>query len=324
MHWPAPQSSYAVSVFSFSACDDRSMKHRKRTLLAVGVLAAISIWLAASALVAWRLTRRSGEPFAEPPPVIGGKTAESLRLKTCDQQQIGGWLVRGDADKACVLLLHGNGQSRAEMLPAMRWLAEARYTVLAISLRAHGDSTGEANDFGWSGKHDVAAAVRFLRREYPERQVVVVGRSLGAAAAIFAADELNADVAGYFFEQPYKDLKSAVWNRLQNHLPPVLDWVAHGGLRIWSPAFLPVDPGRISPYDHIEEIPPSVPVVIITGSADRHAPLDDVKALAGRVQSGAKLIVFEGAAHEPLDRYAPKLYRASLLELLTSVQKTAR
>jgi len=292
------------------------LKLRKLRLLAIGVLAAITLWLAVSALVAWRLTRRGSEPFAEPPPEIAGAVVESLRLKTCDNEEIGGWLARGDADKPCVLLLHGNNRSRGEMLPAMRWLAEARFTVLAISLRAHGDSTGDVNDIGWSARHDVAAAVEFLKREYPKRPVFIVGRSLGAAAAIFAADELKADVAGYFLEQPYKDLKSAVWNRVHHYLPPILDWVAYGGLRLWAPAFLPVDPDQISPYDRIEAIPPSVPVVIITGSADRHALLDEVKAVAGRVRSAAKLVVFEGAAHEPLDRNDPKLYRATLFELL--------
>ena len=103
------------------------------------------------------------------------------------------------------------------MLPVMQWLAESRFTVLAISLRAHGDSTGEVNDIGWSGRHDVVAAVGFLGKEFPERPVFIVGRSMGAAAAVFAAEELKTDVAGYFLEQPYKDLKSAVWNRLQHH-----------------------------------------------------------------------------------------------------------
>jgi uncharacterized protein len=295
-----------------------SMRRRLK-FLAIVAAAALVVWLAASALVAWRLTRRSRDSFAEPPPVIAGAAAESPRLKTCDNEQIGAWFVRGDPGKPCVLLLHGNGQSRAEMLPQMRWLAEERFSVLAISLRAHGDSSGTVNDIGWSAQHDVVAAVEFLRRERPNRPIVIVGRSLGAAAAIFAAAELGGSVAGYFFEQPYKDLKSAVRNRLQNNLPPVLDWIAYGGLRLWAPAFLPVDPDRISPYDSIRAIPQDVPVVIITGSADRHAHLDDVKALADRVKSGAKLIVFEGATHEPLDRKDPKLYRSSLMDLLTGI-----
>lgn len=294
------------------------LKHRKLKLLAVVVLAGIVVWLGVSAWVTWRFTKRGSGPFVEPAPVVVGASTESIRLKTCDSQRIGGWLARGGADKPCVLLLHGVNSSRGEMLPVMQWLAESRLTVLAISLRAHGDSTGEVNDIGWSARHDVVAAVGFLRREFPNRPVFILGRSMGAATAIFAAEELKTEVAGYFLEQPYKDLPSAVWNRLQNRLPPVLDWVAYRGMRLWAPAFLPVGPDQISPYDRIAAIPPSVPVVIITGSADRHARLDDVKAVASRVRSGAKLVVFEGATHEDLERRDPELYRASLMELLRS------
>jgi alpha-beta hydrolase superfamily lysophospholipase len=293
---------------------------KRRTLksLAVLILLGLILWLAASAWVAWRLTRRGSGPFAEPAPVIAGKFAESVRLTTCDNQQIGGWLTRGDGDKPCVLLLHGMNASRGQMLGVMQWLGESRFTVLAITLRAHGDSTGEVNDIGWSAQHDVVVAVGFLRKNFPHRPVFIVGRSMGAATAIFAAEELKTDVAGYFLEQPYKDLGSAVWNRLQNHLPPVLDWVAYRGMRLWSPVFLPVSPDEISPYDHVAAIPPSVPVVILAGSADRHAYLDEVKAVAGRVRSGAKLVIFEGAKHEDLDRRDRQLYWNSLMGLLQS------
>jgi uncharacterized protein len=294
------------------------LKRRKLKLLAVVVVLMLVLWLAASAFVSWRFTRRGSGPFPEPVPSAAAAYTEAVRLKTCDNQQIGGWLARGDTDKPCVLLLHGIGASRGQMLPVMQWLAESRFTVLAITLRAHGDSTGDVNDIGWSARHDVVAAVEFLRSEFPRRPVFVVGRSMGAAAAIFAAEKLKTNVAGYFLEQPFKDLKSAVWNRLHARLPPILDWAAYCGMKLWAPAFLPINPNEISPCDHIAAIPPSVPVVIITGSADRHATLDDVKAVAGRVRSGAQLVVVEGATHEDLDRRDRQLYRASLIKLLRS------
>jgi uncharacterized protein len=297
------------------------LKRRVLKFLAVFALLMLILWLAASALVSWRLTRRGSGPFAEPAPGIAGVPTESIRLKTCDGQQIGGWLVRGDADKPCVLLLHGMSESRRHMLPVMQWLGELRFTVLAISLRAHGDSTGEVNDIGWSARHDVVAAVEFLRKEFPRRPVFIVGRSMGAAAAIFAAEELQTDVAGYFLEQPYKDLKCAVWHRLQHHLWPIFDWVAYRGMRLWSPMFLPVDPDQISPYYRVAYIPPSVPVVVLMGSADTESPPDEVKAVAGRVQSGAKLVVFEGARHEDLHRRDLPLYRESLMGFLRNGER---
>ncbi len=291
-------------------------KLAKRRLLAIVVLAAPVIWLGASALVTWKCTRRSGPPFNEPPPEAAWAEVESHRLKTGDGQEVGAWFVRGDPRKGCVLLLHGVRNSRRQMLPVMQYLAEAHFTVLAISLRAHGDSTGEICDFGWSARHDVAAAIEFLQKECPRRPIYIVGRSMGAATAIFAAGDLRGQVAGYFLEQPYKDLTSATWNRVQHYLPPVLDWAAYGGLRLWAPVFLPVAPEQLSPYDHIRDIPESVPVVFVTGSADRHAHLDEVTAMYHRIESHAKLVIFNGAQHEDLDRANAKLYRTTLLNFL--------
>ena len=57
------------------------------------------------------------------------------------------------------------------------------------------------------------AAVEFLERHRPGKPIVVLGASLGAAAAVFASGELAHRVQGYILESPYKDLKTAVRNR---------------------------------------------------------------------------------------------------------------
>lgn len=75
--------------------------------------------------------------------------------------------ILGEGQKGCVLLVHGNRFSRRAMLRVMHWLGEARFTVLVVSLRAHGDSPGEINNMGWSARHDVTAAVAFLQSECP-------------------------------------------------------------------------------------------------------------------------------------------------------------
>jgi alpha-beta hydrolase superfamily lysophospholipase len=279
-------------------------------------LAVLFLWLGTSAFVAWQQTRRKVPPFPEPAPKVSWGDVKTQRLPTSDGQQIGAWFVRGDPHQACVLLLHGNGTSRREMLHVMRWLGESQYSILAISLRCHGDSTGAWNDFGWSARYDVLAAVEFLERACPGQRIHIVARSLGAAAAIFAAGELQERVAGYFLEQAYKDLDTAVWNRLEHRLPPVLDWLAYSGLRLWAPVFLPVAPDQISPYNRVQDIPATVPILLVTGAADQHARLADVTEVYRRVVSHAKLVVFEGATHEALDRREPERYREVLLTFL--------
>ncbi len=161
------------------------LKITKRRALTLAV-AALAVWLLSSAVVACWFTQRIKAPFPEPPPQIAGAKMEDCRLTTEDGQEIGGWFVRGDPQKGCVLLLHGNGGSRREMLPVMQ----------------------------------------------------------------------------------------------------------------------------------IEDIPQGVPIVFITGSADRHAHLDEVRAIFRQVESHAKPVVFDGAAHVDLSHADPRLYKTTLLEFL--------
>jgi uncharacterized protein len=293
----------------------RSKSFWRRFLVLMAIL-ALGGWLASTAVVAKKFTQRRRPLSPTKTPKVSWGNIEDHRLKTSDGQEIGAWLVRGKPDKPCTLLLHGVLSSRRNMLRVMECLAEAGCTVMSITFRAHGDSTGEVVDFGWSNRLDVVAAVDFLRREYPKRPIYIVGRSMGAAAAIFAAKELQEIVAGYFLEQPYKDLNSAVWHRLHYHLPLALDQIAYWGLQIWSPVLLHVDPNVISPIDRIQDIPEDVPIVLVGGTADRHAPLDDVRAIFQKVQSHAKMVIFDGAVHEDLDKNNPALYRTSLLDFL--------
>jgi alpha-beta hydrolase superfamily lysophospholipase len=105
------------------------------------------------------------------------------------------------------------------------------YAVLMISLRCHGDSTGNYHDVGYRARYDIHAPVAFLEARRPGRPVIVIGNSMGAAAAIFAANELGNRVHGYVLESPYQDLKVAVWNGLAGMSPVQTDWAWQDGSR---------------------------------------------------------------------------------------------
>ena len=69
----------------------------------------------------------------------------------------------------------GNRGCRRDGLTAAEFFAGQGCTVLLVSLRAHGDSSGEFNDLGYSAWRDVAAAVAFLEKECPGRRIIVNG-----------------------------------------------------------------------------------------------------------------------------------------------------
>ena len=254
------------------------LSRRRGVRWLVGITIVLLAWLTVSSAVAFRLTRRPKAWFPEPAPQVAWGSIRDQRLRTSDGQDIGAWFVEGkDGDNTPqILLLQGNKGSRANSLKRAEFLASAGYPVLMISLRAHGDSTGDFNDVGYSACHDVVAAVEFLERKHPGRSIVVMGVSLGSAAAIFASQELGRRVHGYILESPYQDLKTAVWNRTQTYLPPVLAQVDYTGLRAVGPFFLP-NLEEIAPLRAIDGIPSDVPVLIMAGLADRLARPDEAK-----------------------------------------------
>jgi alpha-beta hydrolase superfamily lysophospholipase len=280
-------------------------------------LAAFAVlgWLVVSFAVAHRLTRRAALPAPEPLPAVAWGTAEPLRLNTSDGQELGAWFFAGRADRTAVVLLHGNGESRTACLPQAELLASAGYPVLSVTLRAHGDSTGEANDFGLSARHDAIAAVEWLESHRPGAPVVIWGRSLGSAAALFAAAELGPRVSGYVLECPYRDLRTAVRNRLRTRLPWGARHVAFAGLRLTVPLVLP-DFDRISPLEASPGVPRETSVLLLAGSADSRAPPDDARAIADRIGPRAELVVIEGGDHLKLAGAEPARYREIVLGFL--------
>lgn len=274
------------------------------------------LWLLASYLAAWQLSARRSPIRAEPVPQLAWGTVEAFRLDTDDGEQVGAWFIDGRPDKPPVLLLHGNGGCRSDCLPEAELAASAGHPVLLLTFRAHGDSTGDHNDFGFSGRREVVAAVAWLEARCPRRPPVIWGRSLGAAAAAFASEELGHRVAGYLLECPYRDLRSAVRNRTRHYLPPVVEYVVYAGLRITAPLTQP-DFDRISPADAVAGIPPDTRVLILAGGADRRATLGDARAVQERCRCPAELRVFESGDHLRLAETDPAGYRTTVVGFLS-------
>jgi pimeloyl-ACP methyl ester carboxylesterase len=248
----------------------------KFCLFSLGVL--LTLWLLVSLSVAHRLTRRAQTPFSEPLPTAEWGTFEPHRFKTSDGEEIGAWLVVGPEDAPSVVLIHGIGASRSACLSRAKLLAAEGFWVLMISLRAHGDSTGEFNDMGYSARHDIVASVKFLERRRPGKPIIIHGLSMGGAAAVFASSELAHRVQGYILESPYRSLKAAVWHRIENILPPLLDQIAYVGLLVVSPLVLP-DLAKTSPVEAISGIPADVPVLILAGGEDPVARPGEARAV---------------------------------------------
>ncbi len=118
----------------------------RRWAIAFGFL--LLFWFFGSLYVSYRLTHRPRPWFAEPAPRVTWGPIESHRIKTSDGQELGAWFVDSPSDSPSVLVLHGNRGSRRDSLGRAQIFRSADCAVLLISLRAHGDSSGDNHDVG--------------------------------------------------------------------------------------------------------------------------------------------------------------------------------
>ena len=163
----------------------RHVRHRWRRGAGAVVAAVLGLFVLGQAVAATNV----------PPIALGSRTPADLGLdfrdvafETTDGVALSAWYVPSRSG-AAVVLLHGAGSTRSNVLPHAAVLARHGYGVLLLDARGHGRSGGRAMDFGWYGDRDVGAALSFLERQ-PDvdvrRGLALVGMSMGGEEAIGA------------------------------------------------------------------------------------------------------------------------------------------
>lgn len=166
-----------------------ALRGRRRIRAVAGGVVALLVLAATMSIVAPAVAATS-VPSTEitSTPATVGLEYESVTLATTDGVELAAWYVPG-TNRAGVVIMHGAGSTRSEVLDEAAVLARSGYTLVLIDARGHGDSGGTAMDFGWYGDLDIAAGTEFLasRPEVDPSRIGVVGFSMGGEEAIGAA-----------------------------------------------------------------------------------------------------------------------------------------
>lgn len=152
--------------------------------------------------------------------------------------------VQGDGP--LVLCVPGMGDLRSNFRFTVPALLAAGYRVAAMDLRGHGDS-----DDGFSAYDDVALSTDILALiEHLGGPALVVGNSMGGAAAVLAAAEDPAKVAGLGLMGPWvRDPKPNPFMQLVQRVMLVKPW----GPAAWKAFYKTLYPGR-RPADLTEHL----------------------------------------------------------------------
>jgi pimeloyl-ACP methyl ester carboxylesterase len=159
----------------------------RRAIVIPGLLVAVFVfvWSLGQAVAATNVPRTS---VGATTPGDRGLRYRDVEFETVDGVTLSGWYVPS-TNHAAVVLLHGAGSTRTDVLGHGVVLARHGYGVLLFDARGHGRSGGRAMDFGWYGDEDTTAAVSFLRAQpdVDDERIAAVGMSMGGEEALGAA-----------------------------------------------------------------------------------------------------------------------------------------
>jgi hypothetical protein len=131
----------------------RRVARRAAAGLAVLLAGVLVVLPTGIAIVA---THRARTPVAT---AALGRPFERVALTTADGLTLRAWYVPS-RNRAAVIAFPG----RAKPVPHARMLVRHGYGVLLLDRRGEGAGDGDYNAYGWSGEHDLRAALAFLAR----------------------------------------------------------------------------------------------------------------------------------------------------------------
>jgi uncharacterized protein len=196
---------------------------------------------------------------------------------------IAGWWIGNPAARGrCAVILHGYSDAKVGGIAWAPLLRELGFSILAIDLRAHGESGGMYSTAGFWERHDVSQVIDQLKAARPAEaaQILLFGISLGAATAA-ATGAIRDDLSAVILECPFADFHHAAAYQADRLGTPgkLFQDLAYGLAKVISRA----DFDAVRPVDTIPKIP--CPVMVIQSCDDPFLSDEDLAAVRKAVES---------------------------------------
>lgn len=231
-------------------------------------------------------------------PQARGLEWAPVTLRADDGLRLDAWWVPARPTRGSLLFLHGNAGNISHRLDSIEQFHRLGLSVLILDYRGYGRSEGRPSEAGTA--HDARAGWRWLRETagIPSAEIVLFGRSLGAAVAANLARELEARPAALILESPFRSVPE-----LAQRLYPLL-------------------PARwLSRFDYDTEAyvaHSEAPVLVIHSREDDIIPFAEGEAVHAAAPTPKRMLVI-GGSHNTGFLESEAVYLAGIEAFLTEV-----
>lgn len=241
---------------------------------------------------------------------------QSINIKTTDGYNLSAWYATDTAikTKGTVILFHGHGGNKNGVIKEAIEFNKMNYNVLLVDFRAHGNSTGNICTIGYNESKDVKAAYNYAS-SMGEKNIILYGISLGAAAIIKAVATDSIKPNKLVLEMPFGTLYKAVKGRLKvMNLPqePFATLLTFwGGIQQGFWAF------NMQPQQYAKSV--HCPVLFQWGVNDARVTKEETETIFNNFATTQKtLVTYENSAHQSLCRNQNQKWCRSIYKFLTN------
>lgn len=225
-----------------------------------------------------------------------GLNFQNIEFKTQDGLKLKGWLIIDDETNPTIIICHGFGTNRSDVLVLADFIYRAGYNIFLFDFRGHGASQGWYTSFGYLEQEDLKDALGFLKRNPDIKTKIfgVMGVSMGGSIAIMTAARIN-DIKAVVADSPYIDLDTSIIRHAGMLLKIPGSFLGRLAIFSYRLRFF-TDSSKVSPLKEISKISPRA-VMIISGAKDRRMPSVEAEKLYLNAGSPKEFFLTLSAGH---------------------------
>jgi uncharacterized protein len=160
-------------------------------------------------------------------PASYGLVYSSVRIPSPEGFTLAAWYIPSHNGGA-VVMLHGYGANRLEMMDRAAVLGKQGFGVLLYDLRGHGESGGSMRALGWPDTRDLQAVINFLQLQtgIDRFRIGAFGFSIGGQVVVRTAAE-DSRIRAILVDDP-------AYTRVED-IPPMASWQENFETRVVTP-----------------------------------------------------------------------------------------
>jgi pimeloyl-ACP methyl ester carboxylesterase len=241
------------------------------------------------------------------------RNAEDVAFQGAGDTSVHGWLLPS-RDGATIVLTHGSGADRTQVVPLAATLVRGGFGVLLFDWPGHGESEGFPG-YGEPEREALSSALDFLTSREVGGRIGVFGFSLGAWIVAQVAP-LDSRVGAVVLEGAPTDLVEQTRHEYRRW-GPLAQWSALLALRgtgVWHGPY---------PSDTLPLLAPR-PLLIIAGVDDTSVPPSMAERLFRAAREPKELWIVPGANHGEAWRVAGREYEERVTRFFAAALSITR